>query len=425
MYSKALVALLGGLSLTLAQTTTEENPSVAEIRAAQATTLPHSPVSNVKGKSFQRFVNIWLENTDFISAANETHLAKLAKKGLELSNFWAVTHPSEPNYCASAGGDTWGMDNDEFNQLPSNVSTIADMFATKNIAWGEYQEHLPYPGYQGYSYSTTDANDYVRKHNPLVLFDSVTEDATSLRQIKNFTSFYEDLEHERLPQYMFITPNMTNDGHDTNISFSGTWTWDFLIDLLDNEYFTKDTLIMLTFDENDTYEIGNKIFTFLLGGAVPQHLIGTQDPTFYTHYSIIASLSANFGLPSLGRWDCAANLLSFLAKKVGYVNYDVNTSNLYLNQSYDGPMAAGDYSQKNSIWPVPVTEGECSGGHGILDVVKKTWGGLEARSGYAGSPVPFDKGSGIGTGIEYQRTLKNGKVEKHVTGKSSGTCNNY
>lgn len=162
---------------------------------------------------------------------------------------------------------------------------------------------------------------------------------------------------------------------------------------------------MLTFDENDTYEIGNKIFTFLLGGAVPKHLIGTQDPTFYTHYSIIASLSANFGLPSLGRWDCAANLLSFLAKKVGYVNYEVNTNNLYLNQSYDGPMAAGDYSQKNSIWPFPVTEGECSGGHGILDVVKKTWGGLEARSGYAGSPVPFDKGTGIGTGINYQRTL--------------------
>jgi acid phosphatase len=64
MYTKkALVALLGGLTLSLAQTSSEKTPSVAEIEAARATTLPHSPVSNVKGKSFQRFINIWLENT--------------------------------------------------------------------------------------------------------------------------------------------------------------------------------------------------------------------------------------------------------------------------------------------------------------------------------------------------------------------------
>ncbi|KAL2832491.1 phosphoesterase family-domain-containing protein [Aspergillus cavernicola] len=418
MFTKTLVALLGGLSVTLAQTSSEQTPSVAEIEAAQATVLPYSPVSNVKGKSFKRFVNIWLENTDFNVAANEPHLAKLAKKGLTLSNFWAVTHPSEPNYCASAGGDTFGMDNDDFNQIPTNVSTIADMFDTKNIAWAEYQEHLPYPGYQGFRYPTSGDNDYVRKHNPLVLFDSVTEDATRLRQIKNFTSFYDDLNHNRLPQYSFITPNMTNDGHDTDISFSGTWTWDFLISLLDNEAFTKDTIIMLTFDENDTYEIGNKIFTFLLGDAVPRHLLGSEDNTFYTHYSIIASLSANFGLPSLGRWDCGANLLSFLANKVGYTNYEVNTSNLYLNQSYNGPMSANEYSKQTFEWPVPVTKGQCSGGHGILDVVKRTWGGLTATHDYS-SPVPFDVGSGIGVGVKYSRTL-HGKVEKHVTGKPDG-----
>lgn len=58
-----LVTLLGGISLALAKTATTELPSRAEIEAAQATVLPHSPVSNVKGLSFNRFVNIWLENT--------------------------------------------------------------------------------------------------------------------------------------------------------------------------------------------------------------------------------------------------------------------------------------------------------------------------------------------------------------------------
>ncbi|KAL4875476.1 phosphoesterase family-domain-containing protein [Aspergillus karnatakaensis] len=419
MYTtKTLLALLSALTVAVAQTSSEQTPSQAEIDAARATVKPYSPTSNVKGKSFQRFVNIWLENTDYDAAAAETHLAKLASKGLTLTNYWAVTHPSEPNYAASAAGDYFGMNNDDFNQFPANISTIADLFDTKNISWGEYQEHLPYPGYQGFRYpDAEDAdNDYVRKHNPMIFFDSVTSDPLRLRQIKNFTSFYDDLAAHKLPQYSFITPNMTNDGHDTDISFSGTWTWEFLIDLLDNEYFTKDTLILLTFDENDTYELGNKVFSFLLGGAVPDSLLGKEDDTFYTHYSIIASLSANFGLPSLGRWDCGANILSFLAEKIGYVNYNVDTQNLYLNESYPGPLYtdSDDEHSAGSVWAVPKTKGECSAGYGILDLVKRTWGGLKASHEYR-SPVPFDVASGHAVGVKYSRTV-DGKEEEFVTG---------
>lgn len=63
-----------------------------------------------------------------------------------MTNYNAVTHPSQPNYAAAAGGDTFGMENDEFIQIPSNVSTIVDLLDTKGISWGEYQEDLPYAG---------------------------------------------------------------------------------------------------------------------------------------------------------------------------------------------------------------------------------------------------------------------------------------
>ena len=74
----------------------------------------------------------------------------MAKEGILLTNYHAVTHPSEPNYGASAAGDTFGMDNDDFHQLPANISTIADLFDTRGIAWGQYQEDMPYAGYKGY-----------------------------------------------------------------------------------------------------------------------------------------------------------------------------------------------------------------------------------------------------------------------------------
>lgn len=331
-------------------------------------------------------------------------MAKLAEQGITLTNYYATTHPSEPNYCAAASGDNFGMDNDNFNQMPANISTIADLFDVKKIAWGEYQEDMPYPGYQGYRWPNSGPNEYVRKHNPLILFDSVTNNPTRLRQIKNFTSFNDDLKNQKLPQHIFITPNMTNDAHDTNITFAGDWVNRFLFPLLDNGYFNNNTLVMVTFDEIESYPSPNRVYGVLVGGAVPDHLKGTQDDTFYTHYSVIASLSANWGLPSLGRWDCGANLLQQVANKTGYVNWNVDTSNVYLNQTYPGPMSSGHYSQYSPDWPAPATHGQCSAGHGIVPIVKETWAGHQPTYNYT-SPVPYDSASGTNVGITYSRTL--------------------
>jgi len=43
--------------------------NAASVAAARATARTLSPTSSVKGKSFDRFVNIFLENTDFDMAA--------------------------------------------------------------------------------------------------------------------------------------------------------------------------------------------------------------------------------------------------------------------------------------------------------------------------------------------------------------------
>ncbi|KAJ5261260.1 Phosphoesterase [Penicillium angulare] len=417
MFTKqTLSAFVGALALASAKTipASDEYPTAAEIASAKESVLPYSPVSNVKGLAFNRFAQIWIENTDYQTAADDVNFAKLAKEGILLTNYFALTHPSEPNYAASAAGDTFGMDNDDFHQLPANISTIADILDTKRISWGQYQEDLPYAGYQGYRYPESGANEYVRKHDPLILFDSVTNDAVRPRQIKNFTTFYEDLKHESIPQYMFITPNMTNDAHDSDITVAGDFIERFVPPLLRNEYFSKDTLMLVTFDESGNYTVPNRVYSFLVGGAVPEHLKGTKDDTFYTHYSIIASLSANWGLPSLGRWDCGANLLKLVAEKTGYVNYEVDYDGLYLNETYPGPLSDGDYSTYEPLWSVPATSGSCSAGHGIADVVKKTYHGLEPTYNYT-SPIPYDAKTGNNVGLKYFRTLKNGKKQSGIT----------
>lgn len=60
---KTVTTLLSMAAMAHALVATTSEPSLSQIRAAAATTLPESPVSNVKGVAFDRFYQVWLENT--------------------------------------------------------------------------------------------------------------------------------------------------------------------------------------------------------------------------------------------------------------------------------------------------------------------------------------------------------------------------
>lgn len=50
--------------------------AASAVAAAKATALTLSPVSSIKGKRFDRFVQIWLENTDYSMAAGDRKLLR-------------------------------------------------------------------------------------------------------------------------------------------------------------------------------------------------------------------------------------------------------------------------------------------------------------------------------------------------------------
>jgi hypothetical protein len=144
----------------------------------------------------------------------------------------------------------------------------------------------------------------MRKHSAMVDFDSVSKNPKRAHLMRNFNDFAADINADALPQWAFITPNMVDDGHDTDIAFQSAWLEFWLVTLLQDKRFNTDrTLIVLTNDENETGSENNMVFTLLLGGAIPKHLQGTTDPTFYTHYSALSTVQVNWDLKSLGRQD--------------------------------------------------------------------------------------------------------------------------
>ena len=146
------------------------------------------------GKVFDRFIQIWLENVDFATALASPAFEKLTTQGILLTSYYAVTHPSEPNYIASVGGDFFGLASDDLTYIPNNVSTIVDLLELRGISWASYQENMPTDGFQGYSFTNPDGYTYyMRKHNPLVIYDSVGMNATRAARIRNFNDFAVDV----------------------------------------------------------------------------------------------------------------------------------------------------------------------------------------------------------------------------------------
>ncbi|KAH0018260.1 acid phosphatase phoa, partial [Aureobasidium melanogenum] len=380
MFSTFVLSALALSGQALAVNFTSTSP--ADVAAARDSALTLSPTSKVHGRAFDRFVTIWLENTDFDKAASDPNLAWRATKGITLSNYNGVTHPSEPNYVASIGGDNFGMDNDDFNQIPGNISSIIDLLEDRGISWSQYQQDMPYSGFEGKAWvnQQTQANVYVRKHNPAVIYDANTS-PERLAKNKNLTEFYSDLEAKKLPQWMFITPNMTNDGHDSSVTTAGAWTRSFLEPLLNDHHFMHNTLVLITFDESHTYTIQNRVFSILLGDAVPKKLVGTTDSQYYNHYSEISTVEANWDLSTLGRWDVGANIFSFVAEQTGDVNTpwpaaSGSNSSHFFNSSFAGPFSDAD---RVATLPVPNTK-LVRNGRTVLGKIARTWGGASLQN---------------------------------------------
>lgn len=139
---------------------------------------------------------------------------------------------------------------------------------------------------------------------------------------------------------------MVDDGHDTTSAFFSNFTNYFLPSLLNETKFNDNrTLILLTFDENDSYTAANRIFTLALGAGVPSSLKNTTDHTYMTHYSAISTVQANWNLKSLGRGDVnktMANVFPFWADTLGYQNTQVDDAEIpmtNLTGIFAGPLS--------------------------------------------------------------------------------------
>ncbi|KAK6083553.1 phosphoesterase [Seiridium cupressi] len=345
----------------------------------------------VPGKAFDRFISIWLENQDFAKVIKDPDFADLKRYGISQTRYYAHTHPSQPNYLASVAGDYFGLNHDDVVRIPKNVSTVVDLLEDKGISWGGYFEGNPGPGYMAAgSYAVDGTWDYVRKHNHFVSFDSVNKDGSRLAKLLSFRDFKRHFAAGTLPQFIMMSPDMKNDGHNTTLEYATKWAHEFLLPLITDSAFAESTVIQLTYDESENYEKPNQIVSLLLGNGIPKGKEGTEDKDFYTHYSVLATVENNWDLPNLGRYDVGANVFKFVADTTGYVNKDPeNAASVDNSISYTGIL--NNETTPETELPPPNLKLTGAGGQPILESIQKAWQAEEfKKSPYDGSGKVFD-----------------------------------
>src|SRR5512135_2746484 len=138
--------------------------------AASAVAPTYAPTSVPLVPEFQHIVTIVLENKEFgtvIGNPKMPYFNQLAKSYTLLTQLYAVTHPSLPNYLAMIGGDTFGVTFD-CNSCLVGATTLPDLIEASGRTWTTYQEDMPSACYSGFEYA-----NYAIKHNPFMYFKPI------------------------------------------------------------------------------------------------------------------------------------------------------------------------------------------------------------------------------------------------------------
>ncbi|MGL3807144.1 alkaline phosphatase family protein [Paeniglutamicibacter sp. R2-26] len=223
------------------------------------------------------------------------YINKLAAANALATNYRAVAHPSLPNYLAMTSGTTARITTDctPGDGCMAEVPNIAELLEASGRTWKMYAQSMPAPC------TAADSGTYAVRHNPFMYYPGVTGDSASCRaHVVPLPRLDEDLRSAAgLPDLVFIAPNLCNDMHDCSVATGDAWLSHLVPRILASPAFTtQNSLLVLTWDEDENDGGNNTVPTILAGPAARQ---GVESRRPYNHYSLLRTLENLWGLPPL------------------------------------------------------------------------------------------------------------------------------
>jgi hypothetical protein len=263
---------------------------------------------------------VMFENHDYneiVGSANCPYFNSLiAKYGLATNYNDSGVHPSLPNYLTMISGDPQYPGIVDLNPktfpFPVKKDNLGTQLQAASIPWRAYQESM------GTACRLTSSGDYAPKHDPFLYFDDIQNGANDL--CKNTSVDYSQLAADLTAntyRYLFITPNLINDGHDpTNdpvaaIKQADLWASTEIEKIIATPAYKNGGAIFITWDEAEGRNNDSKSLIPMIVVSESIKSPGFKTNTHYTHKSYLATIEDIFGLPRLATVKSEASMLEF------------------------------------------------------------------------------------------------------------------
>jgi phospholipase C len=202
-----------------------------------------------------------------------------------MTQSFAVTHPSQPNYLDLFSGSNQGVTSDVCPPpgAPFGAPNLGQQLLNAGLSFTGFAEDLPDGGA-----ATCNTDTYAVKHVPWAFFSNVP--ASASRGLSTFPT-----DFDQLPTVSLVIPNLCNDMHNCGSNTGDNWLSQNLAAYIKWAQ-THNSLLIFTFDEDDT-SASNRIITFFEGQIVKPGRYGQH----ITHYNVLRTLEAMYGLPYAGQ----------------------------------------------------------------------------------------------------------------------------
>ena len=281
-------------------------PATSSTTATPASTS--APAAGREGvPAFGHVFVVVMENLGAPGALAVPQIAALTARYQWTTNWYAVAHPSLPNYLGLVSGSTWGVSSDCTSCIQRGP-TLASQLDAAGISWGAYFGGMPSACFLG---PESPDGSYAQKHDPFAYFADLRSSAAACGHLEPLGALGPLLggPASAVPRFVWVTPTMCDSGHDCSPATAGAWLRALVGQVTTSAAWRSGGLLVVTWDEGDK-DSGVDPATGALGSAgggavltvvaTPGGPAGRRLSGPFSHYSLLRTLEDAFGLPLLG-----------------------------------------------------------------------------------------------------------------------------
>jgi hypothetical protein len=266
---------------------------------------------------------IYMENKgagDIVGSPNAPYINSLIDNNPHDTNYFALGHPSDPNYIRIMGGSDFGIDYNPTSNVIDAPSLMQEMDQA-GISWAGYAQSMPTPG------DLVSSGDYSVDELPFAQFNYVFDNTPTYLQehLLPLTQLSTDLQDpSKFPEFTWIAANEANNmegpintpsgiaqfiesqltNHQYNVAAGDQFVQQEISTIEHSQTWndpTQKDAIILTFDEdNNNLSLGfgnegNNVPMIVIpnGGAVTDGGMESGPFTtsdYYNEYSLMATI---------------------------------------------------------------------------------------------------------------------------------------